>query len=318
MRPAKPPADPDRGERVLRPGDERALPAGGRRRGRRRGRRALGGPPDRRQRRSSSPSSDASPRSPRGSPATPTTTCSRRSPSASTARLERPVKAVELDALLAAPEGYGDDVPIDPDFHARRLPDHAWRSSSLTDGIGRVVALHRLREVLCLLGFTRFEAVTPDIQGEYEGDVERAALALEPTWFPAVENRGEGVFVGLDPGAVADWLRRDAVARASRPARRGTPAVGCPAQERASVPGRAICAASHALAPAAGVPGDALRLSGELDPRADLRRQRRRTVRADALHREPGRRGHARWPRRPGPAHRRPPRGRAPLGRAVL
>jgi hypothetical protein len=124
---------------------------------------------------------------------------------------ERPVKAVELDALLAAPEGYGDDVPIDPDFHARRLPDHAWRSSSLTDGIGRVVALHRLREVLCLLGFTRFEAVTPDIQGEYEGDVERASLALEPTWFPAVENRGEGVFVGLDPGAVAAWLRRDPV-----------------------------------------------------------------------------------------------------------
>ena len=36
---------------------------------------------------------------------------------------EPPVKLVELDALLAAPEGYGDDVPVDPDFHARRLPD---------------------------------------------------------------------------------------------------------------------------------------------------------------------------------------------------
>ena len=36
---------------------------------------------------------------------------------------ERPVKQVELDALLAAPEGFGDDVPVDPDFHARRLPD---------------------------------------------------------------------------------------------------------------------------------------------------------------------------------------------------
>ena len=34
---------------------------------------------------------------------------------------ERPVKQVELEALLRAPEGFGDDVPIDPDFHARRL-----------------------------------------------------------------------------------------------------------------------------------------------------------------------------------------------------
>lgn len=124
---------------------------------------------------------------------------------------ERPVKAVELDALLAAPEGYGDDVPIDPDFHARRLPDHAWRRSAVADGIARVVSLHRLREVLCLLGFTRFEAVTPDIDGEYEGDVRRAALALEPTWFPAIENRGEGLFLALDPDAVDRWLERPAV-----------------------------------------------------------------------------------------------------------
>ena len=35
---------------------------------------------------------------------------------------ELPVKLVELDALLAQPEGYEDDVPINPDFHARRLP----------------------------------------------------------------------------------------------------------------------------------------------------------------------------------------------------
>ena len=105
---------------------------------------------------------------------------------------ERPVKQVELDALLAAPEGFGDDVPVDPNFHARRLPDRAWRRSKRSDGIEAVIQLHRLREVLALTGFTRFEAVTPDINGEYETDVERAQIALEPQWFPAVENRGEG------------------------------------------------------------------------------------------------------------------------------
>ncbi len=124
---------------------------------------------------------------------------------------DRPVKRVELDALLAAPEGFGDDVPIDPDFHARRLPERIWRRSNRSAGIESVIQLHRLREVLTLVGFTRFEAVTPDIDGEYETDVERAQIALDPQWFPAVENRGEGIFVQLRPEAVRVWLERGAV-----------------------------------------------------------------------------------------------------------
>jgi len=74
-----------------------------------------------------------------------------------------------------------------------------------------VIQLHRLREVLALIGFTRFEAVMPDIQGEYETDVERTQIALEPTWFPAVENHGEGVFIQLRANAVKNWLGRGAV-----------------------------------------------------------------------------------------------------------
>lgn len=124
---------------------------------------------------------------------------------------EKPVKQVELEALLAAPEGFGDDVPVDPDFHARRLPDRAWRRSGDRAGIAAVIQVHRLREVLVLVGFTRFEAVTPDINGEYETDVERAQIAYEPSWFPAVENRGEGLFIQLSADAVMTWLERPAV-----------------------------------------------------------------------------------------------------------
>lgn len=126
---------------------------------------------------------------------------------------DRPVKQVELDALVAAPEGFGDDVPIDPNFHARRVPDTAWRRSKRTVGVEAVTQLHRLREVLALVGFTRLEAVMPDINGEYETDVERASLAIDPAWFPAVENRGEGVFVQLRAEAVRRWLERPAVAQ---------------------------------------------------------------------------------------------------------
>ena len=124
---------------------------------------------------------------------------------------ERPVKYAELDAILAAPEGFGDDIPVDPDFHARQLPERVWRKSNLSEGIKAVIQLHRLREVLALIGFTRFEAVMPDIQGEYETDVERAEIALEPEWFPAVENRGEGIFIQLSAKAVHNWHKRLAV-----------------------------------------------------------------------------------------------------------
>ena len=124
---------------------------------------------------------------------------------------ERPIKHAELDALLAVAEGFGDDVPVNPDFHARRLPDSVWRRSGCCDPIEAVIQVHRLREVLALAGFTRLEPVMPDVDGEYEAEVERADIALEPKWFPAVENRGEGIVVQLRAGAVTEWLGREPV-----------------------------------------------------------------------------------------------------------
>jgi hypothetical protein len=129
---------------------------------------------------------------------------------------DRPVKLVELDAILAAPEGFGEDTPIDPDFHARRLPDRNWRRSDVSKGVQGIFQLHRLREVTALMGFTRFESISPDINGEYETDVESADIAIEPSWFPAVENRGEGLFIQLNSDAIAGWLKKEAVIQRSR------------------------------------------------------------------------------------------------------
>lgn len=124
---------------------------------------------------------------------------------------DRPVKEVELDAILAAPEGFGDDPIVDQNFHVRRLPDHSWRHGGGLEPVQAVFQLHRLREVMALAGFSRFEAIMPDINGEYETDVERAQIQTEPKWFPAVENRGEGVFVELRASAVREWLARPGV-----------------------------------------------------------------------------------------------------------
>src|SRR6202521_514462 len=153
---------------------------------------------------------------------------------------DRPVKQVELDALIAAPEGFGEDVPIDPNFHARRLPEHAWRKSAVCDDIAAVVQAHRPRQVVALVGFTRFEAVTPDIDGEYDSDVERADLALEPTWFPAVENRGEGIFFSSAPPR---WTNGSSAKRSSggsttwsRGTVAGSPSVALRAKRRGPFP----------------------------------------------------------------------------------
>ena len=79
--------------------------------------------------------------------------------------------------------------------------------------VERIVLVHRLREVVALVGFTRFEAQAPDIEGELEMGVRRAALARETTWLPAIENKGEGVFLQLHREAVDAWQARADVQR---------------------------------------------------------------------------------------------------------
>lgn len=124
---------------------------------------------------------------------------------------EKPVKHAELAAITASAAGFGDDVPVDANFHARRLPDNLWRRSDQAAGIEAVFQLHRLREVRALIGFTRFDAVSPDIDGEFDTEGEWAPIARNPAWFPAVENRGEGLFVLLRSADVLAWLQRGAV-----------------------------------------------------------------------------------------------------------
>src|SRR5437764_13884592 len=77
--------------------------------------------------------------------------------------------------------------------------------------IERVVLLHRLREVVAQVGFTRFESAAPDIEGELDIGVRRASLAREITWLPAYENKGEGIFLQFKKEAIKEWLTRPAV-----------------------------------------------------------------------------------------------------------
>lgn len=100
--------------------------------------------------------------------------------------------------LLTSP----GDAPRSNDF---RLRDEG-RPPGFGQHVARIVLVERLREVVALTGFTRVEG--PD-SGVAEDASEGSSAPLEsknqPTWVPASEVRGEGVFVQLDEDMVASW-----------------------------------------------------------------------------------------------------------------
>jgi hypothetical protein len=125
---------------------------------------------------------------------------------------EAPIKSVkqaEFEVLTTTKEEVGQDTP-DGDFFARALPKAAWDKPWMAS-TARIVLVHRLREVVAQLGFTKFEAITPDVEGELQMGVQAAPLARELSWLPAVENRGEGIFLQFRKPAIDEWLARSQV-----------------------------------------------------------------------------------------------------------
>lgn len=79
----------------------------------------------------------------------------------------------------------------------------------------RVVLVERLREVNALVGFTRLASLGDLVEeGDEPGAVKRTFVELSrkaPTWVPAFEVHGEGVFLEFREEAIADWLKRTAL-----------------------------------------------------------------------------------------------------------
>ena len=76
--------------------------------------------------------------------------------------------------------------------------------------ISQVVQARRLREVRALTGFTRIES--PEFSSGAAGAMARLSKA-DLGWLPAIEVRGEGIFLALSKDAVTRWEARDAVVR---------------------------------------------------------------------------------------------------------
>jgi hypothetical protein len=115
-------------------------------------------------------------------------------------------------AILASGQAVIGTPTPDALLHAETLPRTTWDAgnSPLLRGISSLVAVHRLREVACLYGFTRFEPA-PVVTEEFEDvglAVRGAPLARNPNWLPAVEQFGEGLFLTLDRDALQSWRTR--------------------------------------------------------------------------------------------------------------
>ena len=80
------------------------------------------------------------------------------------------------------------------------------RSNELDPRIVRVVGVNRMKRVNAVLGFTRLDEM------DRVNDVASRLVDLtrngKPTWVPATEDRGEGIFLQFDLDAVAKWERK--------------------------------------------------------------------------------------------------------------
>jgi len=76
--------------------------------------------------------------------------------------------------------------------------------------IAKVILARKLLEVRTLVGFTRLDPTGAATDDGFETGIA-PIYSKRPDWLPAVEVRGEGIFIELDHGAVSAWESKAAV-----------------------------------------------------------------------------------------------------------
>ncbi|MFO0556198.1 MAG: DUF1998 domain-containing protein [Polyangiaceae bacterium] len=94
------------------------------------------------------------------------------------------------------------------DFRVREVPP----PTAFAGCLERVVLVERLREVAALVGFTRILSRGDLAESGDQHDKRRAPLARgKPTFTPASEVRGEGVFVQFKESSITQWMASEGV-----------------------------------------------------------------------------------------------------------
>lgn len=85
------------------------------------------------------------------------------------------------------------------------------------NSIKKVVLAHRLREIRALIAFNRINPIEKDLFGDTseENTIERHPMPItekaNTEWLPAMEIRGEGIFIEFNFEAIKQWLNNDIV-----------------------------------------------------------------------------------------------------------
>lgn len=83
-------------------------------------------------------------------------------------------------------------------------------SGGLNQFFSRIIKIHRLREVMVLLGFMRLEAPEPEVDNpSHICNLQKRRG--QDAWLPAVEINGEGIFIELNKKTVSDWKKQQDV-----------------------------------------------------------------------------------------------------------
>lgn len=99
--------------------------------------------------------------------------------------------------LLRTPVGHQSrDFRVTPADVPRRYRDR----------IASIGLAERLREVVALTGFTRVDAPDSGVVSDADRSGSVQLAREDPTWVPAAEVRGEGVFIELSEDRVAAWV----------------------------------------------------------------------------------------------------------------
>lgn len=79
-------------------------------------------------------------------------------------------------------------------------------SKSWNRYFSRIIRITRLREVLVLEGFTRYDSPDPDAEVGEQSNVVRLSSGSSFKWLPAVVRMGEGIFIEFNRNTINSWL----------------------------------------------------------------------------------------------------------------
>jgi hypothetical protein len=100
--------------------------------------------------------------------------------------------------------GFKDKIKIpieNPEFEAEVQPVPI----ELQRYFSKIIKVHRLKEIMVLLGFMRNESPEPEVENPKE--IVWLESGTEEKWLPAVETFGEGIFIEFNRETVNSWLQ---------------------------------------------------------------------------------------------------------------